>query len=87
MKKITTLLCLTALLASNCVFAETNNLQASCGGTPCIQKCTTTTTTTRKEVKQPAPCPKQEFAWGIGLGGLLVIGAVVSATAVMASSN
>jgi hypothetical protein len=38
--------------------------------------------------KKEAPaCPTQEFAWGVGLVGLAVVGVVAGLTASMASGN
>lgn len=87
MRKLSTLLTLTVLLASNCAFAQTESLQASCDG-PCVKKCQTTSTSSKRDVRQqPAPTQKQEFAWGIGLCGLIVVGAVAGITAGMASQS
>lgn len=83
MKKIKTLLALAALVSSS-AFAQTDNLLASC-----TKKCQVETTTTlKKDVKQQqAPNEKQEFAWGIGLLSIVVIGTVAGITAGMASQS
>lgn len=49
------------------------------------QEVTENTHCNRKNAEPP--CPKQEFAWGITLCGLAVIGVVAGVTAGMASGN
>ena len=77
MKKFTTFLTLAALLASNALSAQT--VAATCPNNSICSK--------KKEAVQPAPCPKKEFAWGAGVCGLLVIGAVTGLTVAMATQS
>lgn len=63
---------LVALLSSNSGFAESSANEKKMK---------------EKQKTQKAPCPSDEFAWGIGLVGLAVIGVVVGLTASMASGS
>ena len=78
MKKFTTILTLASLLASNGLSAQTVAATTCPNNSICSKK---------KEVTQPAPCPKKEFAWGPGICGLLVIGAVTGLTVSMATQS
>lgn len=77
MKKMTLLLAMAAMFSSNCAFAQTNST-----ATP-----NNNTTTSRPTSKPQPACPKKEFAWGIGLLGLAVVGVVAGVTASMASGS
>lgn len=89
MKKITTLLLLASMMGSNCIYAqpETTHTQSE---TCAIKNCRSKKEMSEQPPCQPPccqPCPKKEFAWAIGAGGLAVIATVVGFTASMASGN
>jgi hypothetical protein len=77
MNKFTTLLTIAAILSGPALSAQT----VAAGTCPANSFCG------KKEITQPAPCPKKEFAWGVGICGLLVVGAVTGITVAMATQS
>jgi len=85
MRKITTLLALVAILVSNSLCAESNEIgmnDVKSGPRECFQSGKIE----RQAPKEPE-CKKEGFAWGIAICGLAVVCTVVGFTASMASQS
>jgi hypothetical protein len=83
MKKITALMTFVALLGSNAAFADCQNDKKMND-----KKYEQPKERMKEKAKEKeCPCPCKEFAWGIGLCGLAVVGVVAGLTASMASGS